>query len=111
MRLNGLRGWRRRRELSAKPAAPAEPDAAPPAATLRLCVFGYPSVYLNDQPVALKQGRRALAVLTTLALDEAGQGCTRDDLLGAALWDEPMGSTRRTCDGGASGGSGRGVPR
>jgi hypothetical protein len=82
-------------QVPEQPSVPPEPDAAPLGTTLRLCVFGYPSVYLDDQPVALKQGRRALALLTTLALDDTGQGRTRDDLLGAVLWDEPMGSAKK----------------
>jgi hypothetical protein len=95
----GIADWEtpvvdRPREQSAAPVQ-TEPAFPAPTAGLRLCVFGYPSVYLNEQPVALKQGRRALALLTALALNDSGQGCTRDDLLGAVLWDEPMGSAKK----------------
>ncbi|KPC74312.1 hypothetical protein ADL26_11440, partial [Thermoactinomyces vulgaris] len=32
---------------------------------------------------------------TALALNDTGEGCTRDDLLGAVLWDEPMGLAKK----------------
>jgi LysM repeat protein len=86
---------------------PADPEIHHPASTtpddgqptelaqVRLCLFGYPSLYRNDKPIALKQGRRALALLATLALTDNEHGCTRDDLLGAVLWDEQMGSAKK----------------
>ncbi|WP_335988482.1 hypothetical protein [Glycomyces sp. MUSA5-2] len=78
-------------------AAPAEPepiDKSAPARELRLCVFGYPGVYLDEKPVPLKQGRRALAILTALALDPDGNGCTKDALLFDALDGEPMSTAK-----------------
>jgi len=78
-------------------AAPAEPepiDTSAPARELRLCIFGYPGVYLDEKPVPLKQGRRALAILTALALDPDGNGCTKDALLFDALDGEPMSTAK-----------------
>ncbi|WP_335989875.1 LysM peptidoglycan-binding domain-containing protein [Glycomyces sp. MUSA5-2] len=71
--------------------APIPSDSAPTAAAdpagpiARLCLFGPPEVYIGDQTVAFKKGRRAKAFLAALAL--ADGSVSRADLLHAVLPD------------------------
>lgn len=61
---------------------PAEDGTEP---LLRLCLFGQPDVYLNEQAIPLKKGRRSRAFLTVLAC--ADGPVSRDELLEGVVGD------------------------
>jgi len=83
-------------EVVSEPAAPAgygpedtagvaELAQPEPGPLLRLCLFGQPDVYIGDQPVPLKKGRRSRAFLTVLACAEGP--VSRDELLEGVVGD------------------------
>lgn len=62
-----------------------EPASDDPAPRLRLCLFGQPDVYLGEQAIPLKKGRRSRAFLTVLAC--ADGPVSRDELLEGVVGD------------------------
>ncbi|MDA1359773.1 LysM peptidoglycan-binding domain-containing protein [Glycomyces luteolus] len=71
------------------------PEATPPttadtaSSAPHLCLFGTPEVYVGEQPVVFKKGKRAKAFLAALAL--ADEPLSRADLMTAVLpgYDDP----------------------
>jgi nucleoid-associated protein YgaU len=78
-------------EVADEPAPESTPPTTADTASSapHLCLFGTPEVYVGEQPVVFKKGKRAKAFLAALAL--ADEPLSRADLMAAVLpgYDDP----------------------